>query len=151
MIDKVDIDSMLGKIVTLLDKDFLEHGIRFSYPKEKKVSLYGDSDLLLQVILNLLKNSIKATPEGGKISLDFQTSNSGSLICVKDSGEGMTEQTQSKMFDPFFSASQGGTGIGLAVCHQIVEQHHGYFEVTSEVGQGTTVAIVLPKMEKDYV
>lgn len=149
--DKVDIDSMLDKIVTLLDKDFLEHGIRFSYLKEKNVPLYGDSDLLLQVILNLLKNSIKATPEGGKISLDFLTSNSGSLICVKDSGEGMTELTQSKMFDPFFSASKGGTGIGLAVCHQIVEQHHGYFEVTSEVGQGATVTIVLPQMEKNYV
>ncbi len=66
-------------------------------------------------------------------------------------GEGMTELTQSKMFDPFFSASKGGTGIGLAVCHQIVEQHHGYFEVTSEVGQGTTVTIVLPQMEKNYV
>ena len=147
---KIDIDLMLEKIVTLLDNDFLENNIRFSYLKEKNVSLYGDSDLLLQVIVNLLKNSIKATPEGGEISLGFLESNTACRIRVEDSGEGMAAEAQSKMFDPFFSASKDGTGLGLAVCHQIVEQHHGHFEVTSRIGQGTTVDIVLPQEEKHY-
>ncbi|MGB3225672.1 MAG: ATP-binding protein [Desulforhopalus sp.] len=147
---EVDIDSMLDKVITLLNNDFSERNIDFSYIKNQNIVLHGDSDLLIQVILNLLKNSISATPKGGKISLEVLQSNNTCRICIKDSGEGMSEETQSKMFDPFFSASRGGTGLGLAVCHQIVEQHHGYFEVTSQIGQGTSVAIVLPQEERHY-
>lgn len=142
--EKIDVDAFLEKIATLLEQDFSAKKISYSSRKDDDVILYGDSNLLIQVILNLLKNSIRATPAGGKISLDLTRSGAECRICVRDSGAGMSEETQNKMFDPFFTDSKDGTGLGLAVCHQIVEQHHGRFEVTSRVGQGTAVVIVIP-------
>jgi len=149
-LNKVDIDQLQDKIVTLLEKDFLKNKLSFSCHKEKNTTLFGDSDLLLQVILNLLKNSISATPAGGKISLEFAQSEKNCQICIRDSGKGMTEEIQNKMFDPFFTDKKDGTGLGLTVCHRIIEQHQGYFEVSSKIGIGTSIIIVLPQEEKNY-
>ena len=143
--EKVDVDAFLEKISTLLASDFSAKKISYSCHKDEDVILYGDANLLIQVILNMLKNSIRATPVEGKISLELTQSGTECRICVRDSGKGMNEETQNKMFDPFFTDSKDGTGLGLAVCHQIVEQHHGRFEVTSKVGQGTAVVIILPQ------
>jgi two-component system sensor histidine kinase HydH len=149
--EKVDIEAFLGKIATLLERDFAAGKISYSSRKDDDVALYGDSNLLIQVVLNLLKNSIRATPAGGTISLDLTRSGTDCRICVRDSGAGMSEETQNKMFDPFFTESKDGTGLGLAVCHQIVERHHGRFEVTSRVGQGTAVVIVIPGERMHHV
>jgi len=149
-LSRVNIDKLQEKISTLLEKDFLNNDLTFSYHKEKDTVLYGDSDLLLQVILNLLKNSISATPAGGKISLEFSQSDLDGRIHIKDSGKGMAEEVQNKMFDPFFTNKNDGTGLGLTICHRIIEQHQGYFEVTSRTGVGTSVIIVLPREEEDY-
>lgn len=147
---RVNIDGLQDKIVTLLEKEFFNKSLSFSFQKEKGTVLHGDSDLLLQVILNLLKNSINATPPGGKISLEIYQLDRSCQIRIKDSGIGMTEEVQNKMFDPFFTDKKDGTGLGLAVCHRIVEEHHGYLEVTSEIGIGTSIIIVLPLEERDY-
>lgn len=143
--EKIDVDALCAKTSTLLERDFAAKKLTFSIRKSDDVILYGDSDQLIQVILNLLKNSIRATGEGGKISLEITLSKADCRICVRDSGKGMSEEVQNKMFDPFFTDSKDGTGLGLAVCHQIVEQHHGRFEVTSSVGAGTAVVIILPQ------
>ncbi|MCK5516508.1 MAG: hybrid sensor histidine kinase/response regulator, partial [Desulfobulbaceae bacterium] len=65
-------------------------------------------------------------------------------ISVSDSGAGMSEETKSKMFDPFYTTRKSGSGLGLAVSHRIVERHNGYFEIKSAVNAGTTITIVLP-------
>ncbi|MBU1564536.1 MAG: PAS domain-containing protein [Proteobacteria bacterium] len=148
--EKVDVDVLSEKITTLLEKDFSEKEISYSCRKDQGVILYGDADQLIQVIINLLKNGIRATPAGGEITLEFLQSEACCRICVSDSGKGMSEKTQSRMFDPFYTDSKDGTGLGLAVCHQIVEQHHGHFEVTSRIGGGTSVAIILPREKNCY-
>ena len=148
--NRINIDGLRDKIVTLLEKEFLKKGLSFSFHKEEGTVLHGDSDLLLQVILNLLKNSINATPAGGKISLDLYQLDKSCRIRIKDSGKGMTEEVQNKMFDPFFTNKKDGTGLGLAVCHRIVEEHQGHLEVTSEIGVGTSIIIVLPLEDRDY-
>ncbi len=148
--NRINIDGLQDKIVTLLEKEFLKKGLSFSFHKEEGTVLHGDSDMLLQVILNLLKNSINATPAGGKISLELYRQDKSCRIHVKDSGKGMTEEVQNKMFDPFFTDKKEGTGLGLAVCHRIVEQHQGYLEVTSEIGVGTSIIIVLPLEGRYY-
>jgi two-component system sensor histidine kinase HydH len=84
------------------------------------------------------------------ISLEFYQSDKGCRIGVRDSGKGMTEEIQNKMFDPFFTDKKDGTGLGLTVCHRIIDQHQGYFEVTSKIGVGTSVFIVLPREEREY-
>lgn len=145
---KVDVKSMVEKIITLLEKDFADKNIRFVQHFDKTTIFYGDSDLLIQALLNLLKNSIQATPEGGEISLNINCDQHACRLSVSDTGVGMSKETQNKMFDPFYTTRKTGTGLGLSVSHRIVERHNGYFEINSVVSKGTTITIVLPHKEK---
>jgi two-component system sensor histidine kinase HydH len=146
--DKVDIKAMVEKTVTLLGKDFVEKGISLIHEYDENTELYGDTDLLIQTLLNLLNNSIQATPPGGKVSVKIGCDKKMCRISVSDTGSGMSEETKSKMFDPFYTTKKSGTGLGLAVSHRIVERHNGYFEINSVVNAGTTVTIVLPLKER---
>ena len=141
---RIDIKNMVEKIVTLLEKEFAEKRINFVHQYDAAAELYGDTDLLIQTLLNLLKNSIQATPAGGHISLNIHCDGETCRISVSDSGAGMSEETKSKMFDPFYTTRKSGSGLGLAVSHRIVERHNGYFEIKSAVNAGTTITIVLP-------
>ncbi len=146
--DKIDIKTLVEKAVALLEKDFKEKGVRFVHRCDEDTDLYGDPDLLLQALLNLLKNSIQATPGGGEISVDIGGNGESCRIAVTDSGVGMTEETRSKMFDPFYTTKKKGTGLGLAVSHRIIERHNGHFEIRSAVNAGTTIIMVFPHKEK---
>ncbi len=66
-------------------------------------------------------------------------------LWVRDTGKGMTSEEQAKMFDPFYTTRKDGTGLGLSLVQQIVEQHQGHIEVTSDLGQGTSISIILPR------
>jgi two-component system sensor histidine kinase HydH len=146
---RIDIKNMVEKIVTLLEKEFAEKRINFVHQFDAAAELYGDTDLLLQTLLNLLKNSLQATPSGGQISLDIGCDGETCRISVSDSGSGMSEDTKSKMFDPFYTTRKRGSGLGLAVSHRIVERHNGYFEINSAVNEGTIITIVLPHKERE--
>ncbi len=149
--DKVDVAAMVGKVITLLEKDFADKKINFAQKYEDSTELYGDPDLLIQTLLNLLNNSIQATPPGGTISLDIGCDRETCRLSVSDTGTGMSKETESKMFDPFFTTKKSGNGLGLAVSHRIVERHNGFFEINSVVNVGTTITMVLPhnKERKD--
>jgi two-component system sensor histidine kinase HydH len=104
----------------------------------------ADPDLLLQVLINLMKNSMAVTQAGDSIELGSCRYEGGVRIWVKDTGTGMSKDELEKMFDPFYTTRKSGTGLGLAVSHQIVEQHHGRFEVASDPEEGTRIDIMLP-------
>ena len=142
---QVVLDELLAKTVALLEGDFADHGLNFHWQCSPRLAFEADPDLLLQVCMNLLQNSIHATPSGGQVSLTGAEDGHQIRICVTDTGCGMTGQEQEKMFDPFFTTRKTGTGLGLAVSHQIVEQHRGGFEVETAPGEGTSVTVVLPK------
>ena len=143
----VVLDQLLGLTAALMEGDFNGHGLKFLWQCDSGICFDADPDLLLQVFMNLLLNSVHATPSGGEIRLkgwadDFVR------ISVTDTGCGMTDHERERMFDPFFSTGKTGTGLGLAVSHQIVEQHGGHLEVNTAPGEGTTVTVVLQKMRR---
>ncbi len=146
---KVYPGRLLEKTARLLEHDFRAGHIDFSMDIQCTRTIVADGDLLLQVVLNLLKNALHATPGGGRISLACIEEKDTVQITVSDSGKGMTREEQEKMFDPFFTTRRAGTGLGLAVSHQIVEQHHGHFEVVSAPGKGTKITVVLPVTQKN--
>ncbi|TKB11316.1 nitrogen regulation protein NR(II) [Desulforhopalus sp. IMCC35007] len=146
--EKIDIKAMVGKTVALLEQDFVEKRISLVHKYDESTELYGDTDLLIQTLMNLLKNSIQATPPGGQVSLNISCDKEMCRISVSDTGSGMSEETKSRMFDPFYTTKKSGTGLGLAVSHRIVERHNGYFEINSVVNAGTTITIVLPLKER---
>jgi len=141
---KVTLDELITKTVALMEQDFSARGLNFHYQCNTGVRIYTDPDMLMQVLLNLLKNGIAATPEGGEISLEITSDKEQVRITVSDNGKGMTDQESEKMFDPFFTTRKSGTGLGLAISHQIIEQLGGTFEVVTAAEAGTAVTVVLP-------
>jgi two-component system, NtrC family, sensor histidine kinase HydH len=138
------LEELLKKTQTLMEGDCIDSSITISVHAPPGLEVVADPDLLLQVLMNLLKNGINASGEGGSITVHAQERNGDVAIRVTDNGEGMTEEECERMFDPFFTTKKTGTGLGLAVSHQIIEQHRGSFEVTSTKNVGTEITIVLP-------
>jgi PAS domain S-box-containing protein len=106
--------------------------------------LWGDEEQLWQAMLNLIRNALEAMPEGGTLSVRTARDAHATLISVADTGKGMTEQERSQIFMPFFSTKTGGTGLGLPLAQQIIHEHGGRIECSSQPGCGTTFTIRLP-------
>ncbi len=103
-----------------------------------------DPEQLKQVLLNLVINAIQAMPQGGELSVSARLANGRLLIEVRDQGCGIDPEHLEKIFDPFFTTKENGTGLGLSVAHQIVEQHGGVLSARANPEGGMTFALLLP-------
>ncbi len=123
----------------------------------EKIDCLLDKQRFTPVVLNLLENAIEAMPQGGliQVSANVETDTSAGDISkriakqmvtlkIKDNGEGMSEEMKNKIFTPFFTTKEKGSGLGLAVVKKIVDEHRGAIKVDSQLGEGTTVTISLP-------
>jgi signal transduction histidine kinase len=108
--------------------------------------IVADVDQLQQVTLNLVRNAIAATPSGGAIVVRVDRVGDRVRLCVRDNGPGIDAQTQARLFEPFFTtrASEGGTGLGLAVVSAIVKEHQATIDVYSEPGHGAEFVVSFP-------
>jgi len=108
--------------------------------------VHADRDQLVQVLINLVTNSLHAMPEGGHLRVSLNRENSHVRLGVSDTGHGMPEETRSKIFEPFFTTKDfgKGTGLGLTVVKGIIEEHGGTITVESVVGTGTTFWVRFP-------
>ena len=110
---------------------------------------HGDEQKLTQVLLNLTGNAIKFT-DAGEVAIKVAAANGSFSVAIKDTGPGITEADQAKLFQQFQQAdnsitkSKGGTGLGLAISKRIIELHGGSITVQSTIGQGSTFAFTLP-------
>ncbi len=103
-----------------------------------------DERRMLRVLHNLADNAVKAMPRGGTLSLTVASRGEQYDIRISDTGVGMSEETKRHLFEPFFSAFEGGTGLGMAIARSIVRAHRGELSAESEKGSGTTFTITLP-------
>ena len=110
----------------------------------------GDRSRIEQVLMNILSNAVKYTPEGGTIEISSGALDGQVWIRVQDSGIGIPEADLPRVFDRFYrvdkarSRASGGTGLGLSIAHEIVERHGGKMVIESREGEGTTVTVYLP-------
>jgi PAS domain S-box-containing protein len=130
--------------------DARNHTLTLSLP-EKPIPVEGDPTRITQVVLNLLNNAAKYTPEGGLITLTIEEDGGEGTIRVRDNGIGITADFLPRMFDLFIQGgrsldrSEGGLGIGLTLVQRLVEMHHGTVSATSEgPGQGSEFVVRLP-------
>jgi signal transduction histidine kinase len=112
----------------------------------------ADEHQLRQALLNLLRNAAEAMRDGGRLTLtaarvapEQSAGDDGRfvMLTIADTGEGIAPDHLPKIFDPFFSTKEGGTGLGLALTQQIIVEHGGRIEVRSERGSGTTFVVRL--------
>jgi two-component system nitrogen regulation sensor histidine kinase GlnL len=120
--------------------------------------ILADEDRILQVFHNLVRNAIEAMADGGRLTLVTRPSmnplftkvdlghgqRSMAEIQVIDEGQGIPAATRARLFTPFFTTKDRGLGLGLALCHRIIEEHHGGIHITSEPNRGTVVSCFLP-------
>src|SRR5207244_13535088 len=110
-----------------------------------------------QILVNLVLNARQAMPSGGRLRIEVRENRAAETVEVRvsDTGVGIPSEQLRQIFEPFFTTKQpdeygrGGSGLGLSVCRQIIEQHHGRIRVESVVGKGSTFTVKLPKRLPD--
>lgn len=121
---------------------------------EEPIPFLGDRDMLERVVINLVGNAVKFTPEQGRVAVTLRTEDHDAVIAVADTGIGIPQQEQERLFSRFFRSSLAqeqaipGSGLGLSIAHAIVEQHGGTMGVESEPGEGTTFRVRLPLLTR---
>ncbi|MCP3738349.1 ATP-binding protein [Rossellomorea sp. BNER] len=108
--------------------------------------VYGESNQLKSIFINIIQNAVEAIEREGHVSVSLYASGTDVIIEVEDNGNGISEERLLSLGEPFYSTKEKGTGLGLVVCKKIIERHNGKIEFQSELGSGTTVKIILPKI-----
>jgi signal transduction histidine kinase len=152
---RLNISKVLDMTFQLLSHRLERNDVEVERPHRNTLpEIEGDPELLKEVLVNLIVNALDAMPEGGKISVTGEEAvaeNIGRSILVRisDTGPGIPKQFLEKIFDPFFSTKEEGTGLGLPIVKRIIEEHGGHIDLRSEEAGGTTFIIALPVKEDD--
>jgi signal transduction histidine kinase len=152
----LDVVAPVRVVVDLLEGEARRRKIALAVHADGDVpTIDADADAVQQLTLNLVRNALEATPQGGRVHVRVRRASidgpdgrvrDAVRIIVQDSGRGMDQETRERAFDAFFTtrATEGGTGLGLAVVKGIVDDHRGRIDIRSEPGGGTTMAVDLP-------
>ena len=141
----VNLGEVLCHAAELLQPDAEKSQVKITCECAVGLQAMGNRDRLGQVLLNLGKNAIQAMPEGGTLLMTAEASGKQVIVKVIDNGRGINQEELPKIFEPFFTTKAKGTGLGLALCRKIVEEHGGSIEVQSATGAGTAVSITLSR------
>jgi PAS domain S-box-containing protein len=154
---EVDLVKLADEAVAYFNMDISQKmkniTIQRNYPDRRLVCRL-DTEQFRQVVLNLLYNAAQSMPDGGKITFTVNDTKSKDgvgiseekiILEISDCGVGMNKETQAKLFTPFFTTREEGTGLGLSTVKKIVEAHRGDIHIQSELGKGTKVRVILPK------
>jgi signal transduction histidine kinase len=144
---KFDFIETVNSTLSFLDPVFQQREIQVDRPNaSSQIGMEGDPDMMKQMLMNLLMNALQAMPAKGRISIQVNSQGEDELsLGVADTGIGIPPEHLEKVFDPFFTTSERGNGLGLALVHQIVQKHQGRIAVKSQLGQGTCFSMVFPR------
>jgi two-component system, NtrC family, sensor histidine kinase HydH len=141
----ININDVIHEVEDLMEGEAKKRGVTLVENLEPHLPpLQADPNQMKQVLLNLVKNALEALDTGGQVVLSSGTENHQVWFAVQDNGGGMAPEVLEKIFNPFFTTKEKGTGLGLAVIHKIVTDHHGDISVHSSSDQGTTIRVYLP-------
>jgi len=139
----VDFIELVKELVLFITPQAKEKNITIEENTEEKLLWNMDRTQMKQAILNILLNALEATPEGGKITVSLKQKGKAVFLKIKDTGSGIPEDLQSKIFELYFTTKSSGNGIGLCIAQKIIEQHNGTIKLWSEEGKGSEFIICL--------
>src|SRR4030095_5651683 len=151
-VDSIPVLDILERVTGSLQMQAKQKGISLGVeiPKDLPNVIEADSALLYQALYNLVEKALKYTPECGEVTIHLQTSPSELTFAIQDSGIGIPENDQPRLFEKFYrgtnreALAQRGTGLGLAIVKSIAERHGGKVWVESKLGEGSTVYLQIP-------
>ena len=147
---EIDLNQVIQEVKALMEEAIQEKGISLEDRLDPNLPpVEADPNQLKQVLLNLVKNALEATEDQGTILVSSGAKDAQVWFSVQDTGKGMSEDVQEKIFHPFYTTKDKGTGLGLAVINKIVTDHHGTITVDSVAGSGSTFTVRLPKKGAD--
>jgi two-component system sensor histidine kinase HydH len=144
----VDVTDVVTRVRNILEHEIVSRKILWSESSEESEYdslILGDADQLYQAFLNIAMNAFESMNENGRFEILVQPQESFVKITFADDGQGIKKENLNKIFTPFFTTNQMGTGLGLAVVHNIITAHNGEISVFSEEGHGATFSIILPR------
>ncbi|MDR2076159.1 MAG: PAS domain-containing protein [Desulfovibrio sp.] len=140
-----EVEAVIQQTLALMTLGGEERGIRAEAVLEAGLpKVVGNAENLKQCLINLVKNSLEAMPEGGSLVIRCLRDKDAVRICVEDTGKGIPAEIQGRIFNPFFSTKDSGAGLGLAMTRKIIDEMGGKLSLKSKVGQGTTITLLLP-------
>jgi len=152
-LEPTELSRIVEDSMTLLEREMTKYKIHVEVKVEPTPTVLANGNQIQQVLLNLLINARQAMPNGGQVLLKLapDTTNNMVDLIVRDNGCGIPQDKLRRIFEPFFTtkdgpdaSGKGGTGLGLSMCRDIIEAHHGRIRVESSVGKGTCFTIKLP-------
>lgn len=150
-IEPYDLSEQIRQCSIILSKKWMEKEIDFNC-ELAGVNFCGNRELMQHLWLNIISNAIEHTPMGGEISITLTVKKENICVTIADNGEGMSEQTQKHLFDPYFqgdtSHSSQGLGLGLSIAKRIVELCNGEIQIESKLGEGSKFSVILPVKSK---
>jgi signal transduction histidine kinase len=151
--EPTDLRRLVNDSLMLLERELTKYRVRVEKQFDAVPEVMANGNQIQQVLLNLLINARQAMANGGLVTVKLVNEPATGMVdlVVRDTGCGMSPETLRRIFDPYFStksgpdaSGKGGTGLGLAMCREIIEAHHGRIRVESAVGKGTMFTIKLP-------
>lgn len=151
-LSNTDLEPIVARVVTVL-QDLAEHkAITVETSSAAALPVWGNAAALEQILMNVVKNALNYTPQGGRVRIAVEPALGGKVeVRVEDTGMGIAEEDLERIFEPFFRGdasrnrkSGGGSGLGLAIVSELVKLHKGSIRIRSAPGAGTTVTLSLP-------
>ncbi|MDQ1004417.1 PAS domain S-box-containing protein [Neobacillus niacini] len=141
---ELDIQRLLDKVLTLMESQTLLNNVEvIKNFHTLEVSVVGDENQLKQVFINYIKNAIEAMPDGGKLVVEGIHVNECVHIRIIDEGSGIPPDILERISEPFFTTKEHGTGLGMLVSNEIIEEHKGKINILSNT-EGTSIEVILP-------
>jgi signal transduction histidine kinase len=146
-LEKVELRDLVQQVAKFSAPEMAHHGIAIDIaPSGASPELFLDRDQIRQVLLNLLRNSLEAMPSGGTITIRIDEDTDGGVeIGIIDTGVGIDPANLERVFDPFYSTKDMGTGLGLAFVQQVMSEHGGRVVCTSQPERGAAFRLVFPE------
>jgi signal transduction histidine kinase len=141
----VSLDSLLDESLVAAAQALAQGRIEVQIKRSPLTpQVAGDAELLLQVFLSIILNSIESFEQGGRLNIEIRANERQARVIFRDNGRGILSRDLGRIFSPFYTTKEQSLGLGLAISHQIIDAHQGMIQVKSRSGRGTTVNLSLP-------